>query len=255
MPGLKFSRFFLGGRAPQIASRDAFGTLPMRAVRHCEAITSATGFGWLLFPPTDLHLLWDGDTIFYTAQGIDEWTPVDDVAHFPGFPEMWNAAAPPELTGLAPSMLTALPEPGTIQIQFGVCVSLTSGWGLLIRSPVNFPSSGYTHYEGIVEPACWGGPLFINLRLTRTGSPVRLHGDRPLAQAQPLPHEAYAAKVAGSAVGMDDAAWAGYLVSVAEPHSRPDRAFGEVAAAARRDKRTGCPRGTLPPNDAALVHV
>ena len=47
-------------------------------------------------------------------------------------------------------------------------------------------------YEGIVETDRWFGPLFTNLRFTRTDVPVRLRADFPLAQVQPLPRLAYA---------------------------------------------------------------
>jgi hypothetical protein len=38
---------------------------------------------------------------------------------------------------------------------------------------------------------CGRGPLFINLRLTRTHSPIRLHATTPIVQAQPLPQWLY----------------------------------------------------------------
>ena len=33
--------------------------------RYCDALTAATGFGWWVFPPTDLDLLWDGQDVFW----------------------------------------------------------------------------------------------------------------------------------------------------------------------------------------------
>jgi hypothetical protein len=68
------------GRDPIPASRDALGTLPMRAVRYCEAVTLVSGFGGYLFPETDVSLRWDGSRIFYQP----DWQPVADGVGFPG---------------------------------------------------------------------------------------------------------------------------------------------------------------------------
>ena len=60
-PIVQFHQLTSRGRAPMRADRTAMGTLPMRAVQYCEAVTSATAFGWWLFAPIDLEMLWDGN--------------------------------------------------------------------------------------------------------------------------------------------------------------------------------------------------
>lgn len=59
-PIAHFYRVIDEARLPQRADRSAAGTLPTRAYRYCDAVTSAAGFGWWLFPPTDLqfHVGW-----------------------------------------------------------------------------------------------------------------------------------------------------------------------------------------------------
>ena len=42
------------------ADRAAAGTMPTRAFRYCEAMTSASAFGWYVFPPITFSLMWDG---------------------------------------------------------------------------------------------------------------------------------------------------------------------------------------------------
>ena len=64
-PIVHFHKLTESGRAPMRADRSAAGTLPIRAVRYCEAVTSATAFGWWLFPPIGLEILWDGNEIFW----------------------------------------------------------------------------------------------------------------------------------------------------------------------------------------------
>jgi len=48
-----------GGLPPRRATRDAAGTLAVRAVRYCEPVTSASGFGWYVFPPIGFQVLFD----------------------------------------------------------------------------------------------------------------------------------------------------------------------------------------------------
>jgi hypothetical protein len=63
---------------------------------------------------------------------------------------------------------------------------------LLSRGAVNIPrTQGYENFEGVIETDTWFGPLFTNIRLTRTNSPVEFHVRRPLFQVQPLLRECY----------------------------------------------------------------
>ena len=121
-------------------------------------------------------------------------------AQFPDFAARFDAVAPDSLAGCSPPFLSALPEPGTLQIWTGLMARTAPNWSLLIRAPANLPSpGGYSMYEGIVETDRWFGPLFTNLRFTRTDVPVRLRADFPLAQVQPLPRMAYADATLGAA--------------------------------------------------------
>ena len=119
-------------------------------------------------------------------------------------------------------------------------------WSLLIRAPANLPSpGGFSLYEGIVETDRWFGPLFTNLRFTRTDMPVRLRADFPLAQIQPLPRHAYAdatlaaAETTADMAGLAGQDWADYQTTIADPNADPDRSFGGYAVAARKRSRSG----------------
>ena len=244
-PIIHFHRLIEQTRAPIRADRSAAGTLPTRATRYCEAATSAAGFGWWVFPPTDLTLLWDGDSIFW--QYKDEWLALT-AAQFPHFSHIFNSAAPANLAGCAPPFLTVLPEPGTLQIWTGLIAQTAPDWSLLIRPPANLPlQGGYALYEGIVETDRWFGPLFTNLRFTRSNSPVRLAANFPLAQVQPIPRHVYSDEILTSANLTSDIAalttteWDAYRASVVEPNSRPHRPFGAYAVAARKRRRGVCP--------------
>lgn len=246
---LQFHRLIEQARAPQRADRAAAGTLPTRAYRYCDAVTSAAGYGWWVFPPMDLQLIWDGHDVYWHFDGAADWMPLSPSAQFPDFSEKFDCAAPDELRGCAPPFLTALPEPGTLQIWTGLMARTAEDWSLLIRPPANLATpGGYNLYEGIVETDRWFGPLFTNLRLTRTHKAVRLRADFPLVQVQPLPREAYAehtltaTAIVPDMVAMSDNDWDDYRDSIVTPCENPDRDFGAYAVAARRRRRQGvCP--------------
>jgi len=246
-PIVHFYRLIEEARLPQRADRAAAGTLPTRAYRYCQAVTTAAAYGWWIFPPTDLQFLWDGHDIFWQCTGWQDWLPLMPAAQFPDFAARFDAAAPEALAGCSPPFLSALPEPGTLQIWSGLMARTATDWSLLIRAPANLPSpGGFSLYEGIVETDRWFGPLFTNLRFTRTGMPVRLRADFPLAQLQPLPRHAYADETLSAAgttadmAGLSDTDWAEYQTTVATPSSDPDRNFGNYAATARKRSREVC---------------
>jgi hypothetical protein len=247
-PIVEFFRLIEDARPPQRADRSAIGTLPMRAARYCDAITSASGFGWWVFPPMDLQLLWDGSDIYWQRPGSEDWLTLLPAAQFPGMMRQFDEAAPSELRGCSPPFLTALPEPGMLQIWTGLMARTAPDWSLLIRPPANLPApGGVSLFEGIVETDRWFGPVFTNLRFTRSHKPVRLRADFPLAQLQPLPRVAYddgtlgAMALTPDMASMKPADWEDYRTSVVVPNDDPDRPYGSYAIAARKRRRSACP--------------
>ena len=246
-PVLRFYRVIGEARLPQRADRSAAGTLPARAARYCDAVTAAAAFGWYVFPPMSFDLLWDGADVFWTYTGVEHWMKLDAV-QFPHLRERFDSAAPPHMKGCSPPFLTALPEPGTVQLWTGLIARTAAEWSLLVRAPANLPAAGgYVLYEGIVETDRWFGPLFTNLRLTRTDVPVRFRADMPLLQVQPLPRAVYSdatlddVAVVGELAGFGAADWADYHRTIVRPNQQPGRALGQYAVAARRRRKGVCP--------------
>jgi hypothetical protein len=247
-PKLSFHRLIPTARAPQRADRSAIGTLPTRAYRYCDAVTSAAGFGWWVFAPMDFQLIWDGNEIYWYFEGAADWMPLTSSVQFPNFSQAFDQAAPLPLQGCAPPFLTVLPEPGVVQIWTGLMARTAPDWSLLIRPPANLAMpGGYALYEGIVETDFWFGPLFTNLRLTQTNRPVRLRADFPLLQVQPLPRMAYAeqtlaaTEVISSMENMADSDWAAYHDTIVAPNDNPERPFGSYAVSVRKRRKGSCP--------------
>jgi len=263
---LSFYRLIEHARLPQRADRSALGTVPTRAYRYCDALTSAGGYGWWVFSPMNLQLIFDGYNIHWHFDGAPGWMPLQPAAQFPDFSRAFDQNAPEELRGCAPPFLTALPEPGTLQIWTGFMARTAPGWSLMIRPPVNLPpQDGYRQYEGIVETDAWFGPLFTNLRLTHTNRPVKLNSDFPLLQVQPLPRIAYAEETLTATATvptmatMTPDAWDAYRDTIVVPNMDPQRPFGAYAVAARKRRKGGCPftgrgRALSPLQDSESEH-
>lgn len=236
-------------RPPCRADRSAAGTLPTRAYRYCEAVASAAGFGWWAFAPLELQLLWDGTDIYWQYSDAADWLPLMPSAQFPDFAGKFNAAAPAALQGCSPPFLTALPEPGTLQLWTGLMARTAPDWHLLVREPANLPLSGaFCLYEGIVATDCWFGPLFTVLRLNRTHVPIKLRTDFPLLLIQPVMRTAYSDATLSRSKFTDEMSafqpqdWADYHSTIVVPNESPDRAFGAYAVVQRKGQHGVCPQ-------------
>ena len=114
----RFYRLIRDIPKPRRADRSADGMIPMRAYRYCQALTTASGFGWYFYPPINFALLLEGDEIFWTYEGADGCYPLGG-AQFPGFREFFEDNAPEAAKRLAPPFLTASRQPGVVQIWSG----------------------------------------------------------------------------------------------------------------------------------------
>ena len=229
------------------ADPSVLGTLPSRGFQYCEALRAASSFGWYVFPPLDFTLQWDGAEIIWTYRGAKAWYPLTS-AQFPGYQATFDRAAPKRLKGFSPPFLTAVREPGIVQVWTGLFIGSAENWSVLVRPPANLPRSlTFDLYEGIVETDRWFGPLFTNIRLVKTDIPVHFDTETPLVQVQPLHRNAYADEVCGSfqvvpeLAAFSDDAWSQYEQTIVKPNLDPVRPVGAYATSVRRRRRGTCP--------------
>jgi hypothetical protein len=246
-PAVTFYRAVPGCRAPIRADASVLGTLPSRGFQYCEALRAASSFGWYVFPPIDFTLQWDGADILWTYRGAKAWYPLTS-AQFPGFQALFDKQAPQHLRGYAPPFLTAVPEPGIVQVWTGLFVASAENWSILVRPPANLPRSlAYDQYEGIVESDRWFGPLFTNVRLVKTDVPIHFDTETPILQVQPLHRATYAEEVSnrlGVVPGMAEFSaetWSRYEESLVKPNQESVRPIGTYAAEVRKRRRGVCP--------------
>jgi len=247
-PLVTFYRMVPDGNLPIRADRSALGVLPTAAFQYCEALTTASAFGWYVCSPIDFHVQWDGTDLIWTRDSGATWSPVTRV-QYPGLPEAFDDKAPEDIKDYAPPFLSTVLSgllPGALQIWTGYLVRTRRDWSLLVRPPANLPRSvGYEAYEGIMETDRWFYPLFVNLRITATDRPIFFDSGKPLVQVQPLRRETYNEadlRTAAFRHGLDefrDADWADYRKSVVErTHSGMVRP-GRYASAVRKRAHHG----------------
>lgn len=240
VPLVTFHRLIPNARLPQRADRSAAGSLPTRAFRYCEPATSASGYGYYIFPPIGFSVQWDGHEIIWTFDGASDWMPLNAV-QFPGFRDLFDSVAPKEIQEYSPPFLGALQEAGLVQLWTGIVARTAPGWSLMVRAPVNLPRRGaYELYEGIIETDRWFGPLITNMRLTKTDVPIDFRADFPLLQVQPIPRSAYEDGTLNNYELVPDIGqltpedWDDYYDTVVRPHVQETRPRGQYAAAARK---------------------
>lgn len=185
-----FHRVFPAAMPPLRADKSALGTLPTAAFQYCEAVRTASTYGWYVFPPMDIRLMWDGVDVYCSVDG--KWQQLSGI-HLTEFQEYWDSNAPTDLKGYAPPFVISLFVPGMIQIWSGLLVSTLEDWCILVGPISNLPQSkNFATFEGIIETDTFKPcPLFINMRLLTTDQEIVIQRSKPLFQVRPLRRECY----------------------------------------------------------------
>lgn len=252
---VKIHRIYPGAIPPMRADASALGTLPAAAFQYCEAIRSASAFGWYVFPAADLQLRWDGAEAWILEPDGD-WRVLTSAFLEDEFYDDWDRHAPDDHKGLRIPHVSTLFVPGIVQIWTGLLVSTQPDWSVLIRPLANLSGShAWLAYEGLVETDLFAPcPLFINLRLLSTSGVISIPKRRPLFQLQPVRRECYAdttmalSEALGTGPGspeqpgMSAADWDGVRRTVRSVQSvREAGEFGRYGARVRRRRKQDDP--------------
>jgi hypothetical protein len=187
-----FHRVFTAATPPLRADKSALGTLPTAAFQYCEPVRAASGFGWYIFPPLDIQLMWDGVDVYRAENG--RWCQFSSITLNKDFVGYWDLHAPEDLKGHSPPFLTNVFVPGIVQIWSGLLLSTAENWSAIIGPISNMPQSqNYSCYEGLVETDRFKPcPLFVNIRLLTTDREILIPKTKPLFQVRPIRRECYA---------------------------------------------------------------
>ena len=242
-PLVEFFQLVPNVNPPRRADKSVGGVVPARALRYCEAITSASAFGWYVFLPIAFKVVWDGHDMLWTYDGADRWMPLTrDGVQYPNFSETFDRLAPADLRGFSPPFLTPSIQPGNMQVWTGCIAKTAPGWSLLVRSVANLSHTlSYQMMEGIIETDNWFGPLFDNVRFLKTDIPVEFRTDVPFLQVQPVRKEHYADKFIQNFAVKDFAEvsaenWDAFRRTVVAPNTDPERKRGQYAVSVRKQK-------------------
>ncbi|MER8518629.1 DUF6065 family protein [Mesorhizobium sp. M0644] len=187
MGQVEFYRVWPEAPFPAQPSITINGEIPARAHQFCEPYLVANSVGWLLYPPTDFNLIWDGAQTLIQFEGEDTWVVVDHI-FLPGFADLWLKYFPDRLSIAMPVFIEAFPERGILQIWTGYFCRTEPGDSLWIRSPINQTSSNaFRIVEGIVETDWWAGPLFTNIEIVKADFPIAFRRHCPILQIVPFP--------------------------------------------------------------------
>ena len=251
---IRFYKIVEGGFAPRFASKSANGTLPTNGYRYCEPLRTASAFGWLVYLPMEFWLIWDGAEVRWSIDGGATWYPLAGGIQYPGAVARFDAAAPPEVKGYSTPFILRGVDHNVFQIWTGCLVRTDPGYASLIRAPVNqFWRSDYQVMEGVIETDSWFGPLFTNIVLRKTDTPIIFRTTQPFLQVQPIPiaHLAAAAQPDSAELveGLDGFTaedWAAYERTVVHRVKNRQR-LGEYAVDVRRraasaQRKTGTPQ-------------
>ncbi len=211
--------------------------MPAGAFQYCEPMRIASSFGWHVYPPKDISLLFDGRETFLFEDG--QWYPLKSYCFEDEFRSQWNALAPAELQDSDPPFLTELFVPGIVQIWSGYFVSTKPNWSLNIRAPANCERrSTFSTFEGIVETDKFRPcPLFVNLQLQKTDIEIFLSTERPLFQIQPVLRECYTLGCEHFTISeglSDDCDWEGIGHTIRRAQDVNSQPVGRYAVEARK---------------------
>lgn len=232
------------------ADRSALGTIPTRAYQYCEALTTASAFGWYAFPAASVTLYFDGTDIYRLEDDTRIRIGSEQIS---GMDDWWNNHCPEYLTDKSPPFLTSLGVPGYLQVWSGLLIQSRKNWSSLVRPLANVATSNqYFCFEGIIETDTYSpAPLFVNLKLQATHTPIVLSATEPLFQVQPIHRACYSksqlqtaahhniAQQSQSNEGMSDNDWLNYSKTIRPANPRQEsQKTGEYATGVRKRKRS-----------------
>jgi hypothetical protein len=178
-------------RGAQICPADKTlrGDASSAATRWCGPFTHANGYGFWLFAPVDLDIIWHGGRSFEHRL---ETLYTDDDASL-----VSRLQTPEDPYRYVPRKKIAFGSTAesVVSIWSGCIFQTPPGWGLLIRDPVNINASTiFRVQEAILETGWLPYDIWVNLLFVQQGKWANIRrneGWPPLAQLLPVPKNAY----------------------------------------------------------------
>jgi hypothetical protein len=171
------------------AEKSLRGDASSAAVRWCGPFAHASAYGFWVFPPVDLDVIWHGGRSF---EHRFESLYTDDDASF-----VCRLQRPEDKYRYIPRRKVDFGSPleSVISIWTGCIFQTPPEWGLMIRDPVNINTSTiFRAQEAILETDWLPYDIWVNLLFLQQGKWARIRrseGWPPIAQLLPVPRAAY----------------------------------------------------------------
>ena len=171
------------------AEKTLRGEASSAASRWCGPFTHANAYGFWLFAPVDLDVVWHGGRSF---EHRFESLYTDDDASF-----ISRLQNPKDKYRYLPRRKVEFGSTleSVVSIWTGCIFQTPPGWGLMIRNPVNINASTiFRAQEAILETDWLPYDIWINLQFVQQEKWARLRrseGWPPIAQLLPVPRNAY----------------------------------------------------------------
>lgn len=173
------------------AEKSCKGFANKAGLQWCGPYTTANQIGFWLYPPIDVDFIFQNNEIKilnseeYSSEDYDivkSLIRADDNSDF----NKWT------FPGVGRTKMTlGLIEPNVMQLWTGLIFQTAPGWCLQIRSPINFPYTGFNVVEAILETDWLQYDIWTNISITAQNSVLRLRKDFPLAQLIPIRREGF----------------------------------------------------------------
>lgn len=245
---MKFYRLYPNTLPPMKAEKSALGSLPTAGFQYCEPVRTASSYGWLVFPPKDIHLRFDGQEVLTFCE--DGWRRLEHLYFEEEFWDQWDQKVPENMKGVRIPYLSTTFFPGLVQVWSGLLVETKDGQSTHVRPLANvFNNSSFVTYEGIVRTDLhkpW--PLFGNIRIIQTDREIALSRHVPIFQAQPVDNECLVVEDADCVDLLfgdelinenvfSEAFWRGLGGTVRDADVTKERRIGDYSARVRRDAK------------------
>jgi protein O-GlcNAc transferase len=177
------------------AEKTLGGAAAPMGVKWCGPFTNANKYGFWLFPPLDVDVIWRGGMDF-ECRVLDPW-PDDEVPFVRSLRREDDSDERKLILDAFAGknkLILAVPDFHAFRLWTGCVFQTPPGWGLLVRSPINLGMNApYRIQEGIIETDWLFVDFWLGIAIQQKGALVRLRRDQwpPLAQLVPVPREAY----------------------------------------------------------------
>lgn len=174
------------------AEKTCSGFANKGGVQWCGPYTNANRSGFWLYSPIDMDFTYDGEK--FEMHGSEDYGPEDyekvkRLVKISDHSEVEKWSFP----GVGRTKTTVgLVEKNVIQIWTGLIFETPPGWCLHIRSPVNFPRSGFEIMEAILETDWMQYDIWLNVSCSEGRH--RITKEMPIAQIIPTRRETFKAE-------------------------------------------------------------